>query len=165
MKKNKKGFSLIELLVVIAIIGVVLVITFPSIMSAYQKTKNSQYSHYENLMREAGKLYIDKGKNDIDELSGVGGCFLIPFNELNKGDLLKEYKTEELDCTNDTFLRVERTGEYTYDYLPYLTCKNKEGKQVTSPDESIKLKMCMSYAEAPGDPEINATPTTWTREV
>lgn len=87
---NRKGFTLIELLAVIVVLGLVLVVTIPSITSAYKNSKIKSEEVFVDRLTQAIDSYV---KLNSDTIS---------FSCNNKNDSCNGTKTEnskEYDIT------------------------------------------------------------------
>lgn len=65
---NNKGFSLVELLAVIIILGLISIITVPTIINKYNENKEKQYNQLVSSLESSAKIYTE---NHIDILNNV----------------------------------------------------------------------------------------------
>ena len=63
MKKN--GFTLVEVLAVISILGVIIVLTLPSLLDLFQKSKHIMNDYEKGNIIDASKLYVEDLDNGI----------------------------------------------------------------------------------------------------
>ncbi len=56
---NKNGFTLVEILAVIAIIGVLIIISLPSLMEIFKDASNNSMTIQENEIVDASKLFLE----------------------------------------------------------------------------------------------------------
>lgn len=143
--ENKKGFTLVELVVTIAIIGVILLIIFPSVQVLKNRNEIKKYKYYEQALKEAAKVYVDKHK--LVSVSGNGGCELISIEKLKKDNLIKDFKAEDFDCETGTYVKVEKKNK-KLKYIPVMKCRdNQLGKEYKSKDydKNIISSTCAVY--------------------
>lgn len=62
---NKNGFTLVELILVVVIIGIISVITIPSIMDALSESKTTGGETVEKLLETNLELYNTDNKEDL----------------------------------------------------------------------------------------------------
>ena len=56
---NEKGFTLVELMGILVILGLLLVLTVPSITNTLKKSQDNQVAEYEKTVCMAAKSYIE----------------------------------------------------------------------------------------------------------
>ena len=133
---NKKGFTLIELLAILVVIGVISLITIPSIQSFLETGDEKAFLVSARQIAKAGKeyqllelrerdeecVYFDFGKNYEEEIE-VDNKKYIPLKELGlEGDLPKE---GELEVCQEYVDVVLSNGDNT-------VTVDKEGKEESS---------------------------------
>lgn len=119
----KRGFTLVELLMVIFVLGVIMLITFPKIQSAFNKSSEKllekQIQSIENVARTWGAKNINK----------FNDCYILTLEDLKKSgllenkDILNPETKEELDgCIKIAY--DESINQYTYNYteLDFCNC-------------------------------------------
>jgi len=78
IKMNKKGFTLVEIMTVIGVMGLILVITIPSILSVKENLNEKTYSTKIEMIKKSSKLYIDDNlgaiTNEINETLNIKKC-------------------------------------------------------------------------------------------
>lgn len=122
--KNEKGFTLVELIVVIAIMGVILVLALPQIGRIQSSNRDRKYEAYEGSIEGAAKLYIDSHGRDLFG-NNDSGCIQIKYSELKNSNLIKDFGSTEITCSDDTETYVEvRKVNDSYRYATAITCKN-----------------------------------------
>ena len=70
---NRKGFTLIELLAVIVVLGLVLVVTIPSITSAYKNSKIKSEEVFVDRLTQAIDSYVKLNSDEIEYPSNGTG--------------------------------------------------------------------------------------------
>ena len=142
-RKKKKGFTLVELIVTIAIIGVILIIALPQIRNIQSANKDRKFELYKESILAGSKLYIDAYSKDVFG-ENTSGCIRIKYSELKEKNLIKDFSSKEITCSNDdeTFVEVRKVLE-EYKYKINVTCKNKKTNkevyklvQITGPLDS-----------------------------
>ena len=119
---NRKGFTFIELLAVLVVVALLLVIISPSIISSFQKSKDSSYNILINNIVTSSKLY---------------------YEECEYGDLSSTAKYGEYACkiNNNTItinlLSLVKTGK-----LSVKTSSQTGDKTVTDPRNNSILDEC-----------------------
>lgn len=137
---NSKGFTLTELIVTMVLIGVVTLIAFPSITRLQTQNKNESYYEYENVLKTAAKLYVDKYNRDLWG-TNEGRCHTIKFQDLKNENLVKDYKGKQNEnvVISNSFINATKnnsTKEVTYEI--YLEIKNtKTGKLVYKTNKTL----------------------------
>lgn len=83
---NKKGFTLVELIGVVVILGLIAVLSFPSLLNQINSSKTQVSDSQKTLIISAAKTYVEDNKNDYDKLTS----FEISVDDLvNKGYISK----------------------------------------------------------------------------
>ena len=126
---NKKGFTLIEILAVIIIIGIVAIISIPTVSQYIKSAENTTYKSYENSMKEATKNRITKCLVDNDSScvlpEKIDEKRIVYLSELIDNGFLDEMKspeTKELCEIDVSYVEVKKTGLSDYDYVACLYC-------------------------------------------
>lgn len=142
---NKNGFTLTEVIVVIVLIGIISTMVFASIGKLQTQNSKKIYEEYEEALKVASKLYIDKYNRDIWG-TNEGGCKSISFYNLYQERLVKDFfgkKTEELD-KDRTFVNITKNNsskEVTYQV--YLVIKRKNNSKIIYESEN-RISRCPS---------------------
>ena len=126
---NRKGFTLIEILAVIIIIGIVAIISIPTVSQYIKSAENTTYKSYENSMKEATKNRITKCLVDNDSScvlpEKIDEKRIVYLSELIDNGFLDEMKspeTKELCEIDVSYVEVKKTGLSDYDYVACLYC-------------------------------------------
>lgn len=90
---NKKGFTLTELLVVIAILGVIAVITVPTIGNVIQKSREDAYNEQERSIINAARAYMANHSKELPAQT-VGSSICKSVEVLRNDGLLANSKKE-----------------------------------------------------------------------
>ncbi|MBE6152049.1 MAG: prepilin-type N-terminal cleavage/methylation domain-containing protein [Firmicutes bacterium] len=117
----KRGFTLVELLAIVIILGVISLICFPVLKSAFsassQNLLDKQIDSIENIARSWGTTNINK----------VDKCYILTLEELKKSGLLEnkdivnpKTKKELNGCIKINF--DESINQYTYNYTEADLC-------------------------------------------
>lgn len=156
----KKGFTLIELMAVIVIISLVVILTFPNIVSQIKKSKDANKESVNSIVISAAKKYVNDNPNDFKEKKDNNYC--IDINTLIDNDYLKEdiINREEIDLQGD-FIKVSYGDNYDYEItnkcynykeVNYLQSIGQQwintGFYVT---EKTKIELDMALVTASGD--------------
>ena len=117
----KRGFTLIELIATMVVLGIIAMITIPSIQNALSKSKEgllkNQIKSIENVARTWGTKNTDK----------LEDCYILNLEELKTAgylenkDVINPETQEELDgCIKIIF--DESINQYTYTYVEKELC-------------------------------------------
>lgn len=120
MKKNLNAFTLAETLISLTIIGVIAVLTMPSLISGFQKKVYvSNVQKVYNLFSDAGHKYMADNnadsltETDLTTISGVGE-FLNKYFKVVKDCGIVNNNGD--DCFASSYKNVEGSAGYTPDY-------------------------------------------------
>lgn len=72
---NKKGFTLIELLAVIVVLGLVLVVTIPTIGDSYRKSKLKSEEIFVKRLSEVIDEYIKLNSDELNNFEILGDLY------------------------------------------------------------------------------------------
>lgn len=152
MKKN--GFTLVEVLAVISILGVIIVLTLPSLLDLFQKSKHIMNDYEKGNIIDASKLYVEDLDNGIKSYNGLTGYDFKKYVVENSGisislqtlidegyyddacttNICKKYHKSKLD---DSLEKVECNALVT------ISVKEQDGYLVTTGyDASLSGKDC-----------------------
>lgn len=95
--KNKRGFTLVELLAVVTLLAAIILVSVPSIINVLRKSEEKDYKEFENALKRAAELYVEKNRNLYPELNNVGGTVNVSANTL----ITEEYLKQDLENPND----------------------------------------------------------------
>ena len=159
---NRKGFTLIELLAVIVVLGLVLVVTIPSITSAYKNSKIKSEEVFIDRLTQAIDSYVklnsdtmsfscksdrcegrktENGKEyDITYQKGV-----ITINDIIKDGILTQKDfvnagNKKTTCNTAAEVEVYKDSDFVYCYKVHkdsLGCLTKEYKSTIKGDYAI----------------------------
>jgi len=65
---SNKGFSLVELLAVIVLLGLISIITVPTVIDKYNENKEKQYNQLVSSLESSARIYTE---NHLDILNNV----------------------------------------------------------------------------------------------
>lgn len=150
---NNKGFTLIEILAVIIILGIILVISIPSVTKLIVSSKKQAYKKNEDILAIAGKNYYASKRSLLPKYIGSEKAILL--NEMiEAGEMENIYDPNNNQLLCDGFVIVKRISEYQYKYTPYLKCgDNYITDNYRTPDE-VNQNILPS-------PTYVVTPTGW----
>lgn len=122
--KRKKGFTLVELIVAIAIIGIILILALPRIGKIKSDNSKREYEVYEDSIESAAKLYVDSHGKDLFG-NNESGCITIRYSQLKESNLIKDFSSKDITCSNDneTYVEVRKIND-NYKYDTAITCKD-----------------------------------------
>ena len=120
----KNGFTLVELLAILAVLGVILLVSVPSIVSTNQKLKQQYYERYVNNIENAAEIYVEahSDREEYAELKATKNKTLTISTDtlITSGVIqgtLKNPKTNVQLTEEDGFVTVRNengTLKYTY---------------------------------------------------
>ena len=133
---NRKGFTLIELLAVIVVLGLVLVVTIPSITSAYKNSKIKSEEVFVDRLTQAIDSYVKLNSDEIEYPSNGTGTKkenngkeytityqmgTITINDIINDDILtkKDFVNagnKETSCNTFAEVEVYKDSDFVYCY-------------------------------------------------
>ncbi|HHT38181.1 MAG TPA: DUF5011 domain-containing protein, partial [Mollicutes bacterium] len=114
---KKKGFTLIELLAIIFIIGIVLVITVPSVSNIIVNSYKRSYELNLSSLKKAAKDYVVKKSVRIKD----GEQKIVTINRLVQENFIKEVRDPQSKELCEGYLVITKNGK-NYTYEPFLKC-------------------------------------------
>ena len=114
---RKNGFTLVELLAVIIIIGVVLVITIPSVTKLVSSNYQNAYQLNLDSLEKAAEDYIVQNSIRVTE----GEHKIITINKLIEEKFIKEVVDPQSKGLCEGYVVVSRSGKNNA-YEPFLKC-------------------------------------------
>ena len=133
---NRKGFTLIELLAVIVVLGLVLVVTIPSITSAYKNSKIKSEEVFIDRLTQAIDSYVKLNSDEIEyqQSKGTGTkkengkeydityqMGTITINDIINAGILTQKDfvnagNKETTCNTDAEVEVYKDSDFVYCY-------------------------------------------------
>ncbi len=126
---KNKGFTLIEIIATIIILGILMIITIPSVSKFLSDTRSSAYKSHEKSMEEAAKSYtIECIKNNEQ------GCYLprdgeevtLLLGELEDKEFLDKLQDPAHQGTycnpEESYVKIRKLEGTDFDYTPCLYC-------------------------------------------
>lgn len=95
MKKNKRGFTLIEITAVVLILGIIFLISFPTIERLMKKSEQDKDKYNEDNIIMAAKTYLNMHSKEYEFTDGAD--IEIAINKLVEDDLLDDNDYEDSD--------------------------------------------------------------------
>lgn len=132
---NRKGFTLIELLAVIVVLGLVLVVTIPSITSAYKNSKIKSEEVFVDRLTQAIDSYVKLNSDEIKYQSIGNGTKkengeeydityqmgTITINDIIKDGILTQKDfvnagNKDATCNTNAEVEVYKDSDFVYCY-------------------------------------------------
>ena len=117
---KKKGFTIIEMLAVITLITIFLSISFPKVISIYNRNKMKTWENTVTIIEEATKNYVREYRSDILNLNSDGDEVYISLQTIVDKNLLNWPLTDARDNTSvniNSKVKVKIEGDvYIYAY-------------------------------------------------
>ena len=118
LMRNKKAFTLVELLSILVVLGLIVLVTFPNIITSIQKTTEKEYKRFLKDVELVAERYVE-GNMDKLNLEEPGDVEFIELGEMvDAGYLNKKLinpKTEKAIDLRTTVL-VAVLNDYTKSY-------------------------------------------------
>lgn len=95
MKKNNRGFTLIEITAVVLILGVIFLISFPTLERLMKKSEQDKDTYNEENIIMAAKTYLNMHSNEYEFTDGTD--IEINLTKLVEDDLIDDNDYEESD--------------------------------------------------------------------
>lgn len=118
LMRNKKAFTLVELLSILVVLGLIVLVTFPNIITSIQKTTGKEYKRFLKDVELVAERYVE-GNMDKLNLEEPGDVEFIELGEMvDAGYLNKKLinpKTEKAIDLRTTVL-VAVLNDYTKSY-------------------------------------------------
>ena len=122
--KKSKGFTMVELLAAVAILGLLTVMSFPTMRALQSRNDQKKYVEYGRSMISAAKLYTDSYAEDLFPRGYKNEFAIISTEDLAKKDLLKKIGLTDVSCINsESFIAVAKYGD-DYQYCLSVKCNN-----------------------------------------
>ncbi|MBE6143980.1 MAG: type II secretion system protein [Firmicutes bacterium] len=87
--KQKRGFTLVELLAVISILAAIILVCVPSIINTIKNNEEKEYQDFENTLKRATELYVERNRSLYPELNIVGSSIEVDGETLVNEEYLK----------------------------------------------------------------------------
>ncbi len=162
---KNKGFTLIEIIAVIIIIGILMIITIPSVSGFLSSSRNSAYKAHEKSMEEAAKSYTIECINNNEQ-----GCYLpregeeitLLLGELEDKEFLEKLQDPSKQGTycnpEESYVIIKKSDAIDYEYTACLYCGTYEPKDASC----IKIEVNPTTIGCGTD--IVGSSNTWTKE-
>lgn len=117
---NQKGFTMIEVLGIVTVIGVLLLMSVPSITSTFKKADEKEYDDYMDNLLIAAEAYIESNRSDFPSLDNEGGKVVISIATLIDNGYIKKTvidpKTKEEIPVTYSIIATKTDGQINYVY-------------------------------------------------
>lgn len=117
MKENK-GFTLAEVIGVVMLVGILCLISFPSIITQIQNKEKDLDQATKQIIYGAVELYVDTHSNEYPKVEGKSYC--ISLQQLIDADYLeepfKDASGKEIPLTTSIGVEVKSNGELSFEY-------------------------------------------------
>ncbi len=134
---KQRGFTLIELVMVILVLGVIALITVPTVNSIIKDSKEKSYNNQIKTITNTARTYMAKHDLELPEqIAGSSKCITV--ESLKKEGLLSNEdimnpnykknsdKAKELNEKFDGAVKVSWNGsKYVYEYSESKTCEEE----------------------------------------
>lgn len=160
---NRKGFTLIELLAVLVVLGIVLVISIPSITDAYKNSKIKSEEAFVQRLTQTIDSYVKLNSDEITfDITGTGiknengSKYTINYQK-GKVEVSKIIKSgiltqkdfinpgnKDAKCKTDAQIEVYKDSDFVYCYkmpITNLTCLSDNYKEKHK-DETYAINTC-----------------------
>ena len=81
LMRNKKAFTLVELLSILVVLGLIVLVTFPNIITSIQKTTEKEYKRFLKDVELVAERYVE-GNMDKLNLEEPGDVEFIELGEM-----------------------------------------------------------------------------------
>lgn len=118
----KKGFTLIELLAILALLGIIILVTVPSIISTNQKSEENNYKQFLATIENATEIYIETHADKYETLKTTHNTKeTVQIETLINGDYINSSLTnprtdKTLSEENGSVTVTNKNGTLTYTY-------------------------------------------------
>ena len=123
----KNGITLMELIMVILILGIIALITVPTVNSVIKDSREKSYNNQVDLITDTARTYMSDHSENLPSQSGGEVCVTVAMMQkdglLSKDDIVNpNYKegssepTEKDEYFNDGVLVTWNGNKYTYTY-------------------------------------------------
>lgn len=69
----RKGFTLIELLAILTILGIIILVSVPSIMDTNKKSQENDYTEYKHTVEKAAEVYLETHSENFYNVKSTNG--------------------------------------------------------------------------------------------
>lgn len=117
-----KGFTLVELLAILTILGIIILVSVPSIIDTNKKSQENNYVEYKHTIEKAAEIYVEVHSDEYYTLKTTNGSE----ETIQSEDLvaagyvqgtLQNPKTKSKVIEEASYVKVKNnngTLEYTY---------------------------------------------------
>lgn len=68
-----KGFTLVELLAILTILGIITLVSVPSIVVTNKKSQENNYMQYKKTVENAAEVYVETHPEEFQEVKTIAG--------------------------------------------------------------------------------------------
>lgn len=119
---KNKGFTLIELMAIIVILGVIVLVSVPSLVKTINRNQDKKYETFLEDIKIATETYINLNSEDYPNLFVVGNSEIIYVKDLiSDGCFPGEKKNPKTDnyIPDSAYVKVTRQSDNTFKYEYY----------------------------------------------
>ncbi len=69
----RKGFTLIELLAILTVLGIIILVSAPSIMETNKKSQENDYTEYKHTVEKAAEVYLETHSEKFYNVKSTNG--------------------------------------------------------------------------------------------
>lgn len=69
----RKGFTLIELLAILTVLGIIILVSAPSIMETNKKSQENDYTEYKHTVEKAAEVYLETHSENFYNVKSTNG--------------------------------------------------------------------------------------------
>ncbi len=117
---------MVELLAVMTILGILLLVTVPSVSNLIKKSKSEHLEAQKSTFIMAAKSYMENNKNELPK--SIGDNRIITADMLKESNYLKEdlFNAKKESCMKNSIVRVYKYDKNKYNYLVHFYCGDEK---------------------------------------
>lgn len=110
---KNKGFTLVEIMAVLVIMGILLLVTVPSIFNSIDKKKKREHEKIINEIKNAAELYVTQNEDVMNFLNSTGNIG-ISYSTLVTESLIDGNQLDPLTSkpwNSNTYVNIKKEGK------------------------------------------------------